>query len=535
MTELPDTRPLPHQPPPMPVMLEEQARGADRARPLARFDERVLSCADVLAESRRIAAGLQRHGVTRGDAVAFVLGNRAEILTGVFAAAWLGALAVPVNVALKGESLAHVFRIMRPRVAVVEQAFLERVLEALGPARATTRIFVIGGAGPTPGVQDFDLLHQAGTIDAGEPIRPGDPWLVLFTSGTTGVAKGVVLPHQQVASAAWDAARDLEMDRASVFYTFSPLFHLNGLVYGPLCALVAGACAVVRYAFPREQTLADLRATKATHWAATPYLLRGLLAAAPQPDDADNDLRVVMTFGLTEDEAERFQRRFGCRLATGYGTTEAGMICRLQTDRPTTSGRVSDRCRMRIVDESGQDVAPGEVGEILVSARLPHDGMLGYYAMPEATAAALDHGWFRTGDLGRLDADGYLHFADRAKDSLKRRGENISTFEVERVLMTCPGVVAAAVVGYRPSPSAEEEVRAFIELDPSVARESFDCAALVRHCDRNLAYFMVPRFVDIVDVLPRTSLGKIQKQALKGAPATPATYDAKAAAVEVVR
>ena len=358
---------------------------------------------------------------------------------------------------------------------------------------------------------------------------------MLFTSGTTGAAKGVVLPHQQLASTAGDAVHDLGMDAGSVFYTFSPLFHLNGLVFGPLSALVAGARTVVRSAFPRESTLADLRSTGATHWVATPYLLRGLLAAPPRPDDADNDLRVVMTFGLTAAEVERVQTRFGCRLATGYGMTEAGMICRAQTDRPTTSGRVSDRYRIRVVDEHGQNVAPGEVGEILVTARLPYDRMLGYYGMPEATAAAFDGDWFRTGDLGRLDADGYLQFADRTKDSLKRRGESISTFEVERALMSFHGVSAAAVVGYRSAPDAEEEVRAFIELEQPVLPEHFDFAALIQHCGRNLAYFMVPRFIDLVHELPRTALGKIQKQALKETPVTPATYDAKATAIEIDR
>ncbi|MCC7410068.1 MAG: AMP-binding protein [Gammaproteobacteria bacterium] len=528
-----DERPLPTQPPPLPVVLAEQARRQGQ-RPLAEFDDRTLSCAALLDESRRIAAGLQRRGVVRGDPVALVLGNRPEILTCLFAVAHLGAVAVPVNVALKGDSLAHVFRVMQPRIAIVEQAFVERVGEALGASAADMQIFVVGGA-PGGHGQGFDALLAGDDELVPATVGPGDPWTVLFTSGTTGVAKGVVLPHQQVASAAWDAAHDLGMDADSVFYTFNPLFHLNGLIFGPLAALLAGSRTVVRYAFAREQTLDDLRATGATHWAPVPYLLRGLLAAPPRADDADNALRVVMTFGLTAAEIDAFQTRFGCRLATGYGCTEAGMMCRIQTARPTSSGRVSDRCQMRIVDEHCRDVDPGEVGEILVRARLPYDRMLGYYGMPEATAAAFAGEWFRTGDLARLDEDGYLHFADRAKDSLKRRGENISTFEVERALMSFPGVSAAAVVGYRPGAGAEQEVRAFIEIEPSIVAQEFDFVALIEHCGKHLAYFMVPRFVELARGLPRTALGKIQKQALKDAPLNASTFDAKAAGVDVQR
>lgn len=529
-----DPRPLPPLPPPLPLVLAERARALGE-RPLAIFDDRSLTFAGLRDASRRLAAGLARAGLRRGDTLLLMIGNRPEILACLFAAAELGVLAVPVNVALKGESLAHVLRTVRPQLAIVEQVWLERLLEVIEPAQAGLPIYVLGDPAAAVGRHGYAELLTAGDNAPAVSIGPGDPWLVLFTSGTTGVAKGVILPHQQLASAAWDAVQDFGMNADSVFYTFNPLFHLNGLVFGPLAALMAGARTVVRQEFPRERTLADVRASGATHWAPVPFVTRGLLAAPPQPDDADNALQIVLTFGFTEAEAEAFQRRFGCRLGTGYGTTETGMICRTQTARPTTSGRLSDRREMRIVDEQGLEVGPGEVGEILVRSRQPFESMLGYFGMPEATAAAFVDGWYRTGDLGRLDEDGYLHFADRAKDSLKRRGENISTFQVEQVLMLYPGVTAAAVVGYRPAAGAEEEVRAFLELDQPVAPEQFDFAAVIAHCGRHLAYFMVPRFIELVPALPRTALGKIEKHPLKKLPLGAAAFDARAAGVHVPR
>lgn len=530
-----EVRPLPPQPPPLPVILAEQAaRYGDRT--LAVFDDRTLSYRGLQEEARSLAAGLAAHGVGRGDPVLLVLGNRSEFLSSFFAVAQLGALVVPVNVALRGQSLAHVLEVTAARTAIIEAGYLGRVREALPEGRRFERLFLLGEADRTlsAGTMKFEELHRSTRSFAPVPLAPGDPWAVLFTSGTTGAAKGVILPHQQIASAAWDAVQDLEMSAESVFYTFNPLFHLNALIYGPMAAIVAGARTVVRASFPRERSLEDVRAAGATHWSVLPFLVRALLAAPERADDADTALERVMSIGLTREETEAFERRFGAPIATGYGCTETGMICRLQTLEPATAGRVSDRYEMRLVDEQGADVPPGATGEIWVRARQPFDQMLGYYRMPEETAAAYCDGWFRTGDLGRLDERGWLYFVDRVKESLKRRGENISTFEVEQVLMSFPGIAAAAVVGHRSGPQAEEEVRAFVELaDP--AGEQLDTAALVRHCARHLAYFMVPRYLDVIPALPRTAVGKIRKQELKDMPLRPETGDVKAAGIEVPR
>lgn len=536
MTARRENRPLPVQPPPVREILAREAL-RDPMRALVDFDDRSLTVGALADESRRIAAGLKSWGVARGEPVAIMIGNRSEYLTAFFATAWIGAIAVPVNVTLKGATLVHVMRVTKPRLAIVDAPLLDRLRDAVAAGGVPMDLFVIAdeGAAHPDGAAPFASLLADGDGFEPEDLGPGDPCCVIFTSGTTGPSKGVLLPHQQIASAAWDAAHDLDMDAASVFYTFNPLFHLNGLIYGPLAALYAGARAVVRGAFPRGRTLDDMRAAGATHWTIPPFLVRGLLAAPPLETDADNPLRYVMTIGVTEAQATAFTRRFGCRLLAGYGTTEAGMICRLQDERPSTAGRVSDRCELRVVGADGRDVPRGEVGELWVRARLPFDRMLGYYNDPQATVAAFSGDWLRTGDLGYIDQMGYVHFVDRLKESLKRRGANISTFEVEKVLMSFPGVANAAVVGYRPMVDAEEEVRAFVELtDPGVA-SNFDYRGLVDHCARNLAYFMVPRFIDVSTNLPRTTLGKIRKQELKALPASPSTFDVKSAGIEVQR
>jgi len=519
----------------MPEILAGQCRRRHDV-PVVIFDDRTLTYGELQAESQRIAAGLQARGIGRGDPVILVIGNRSEFLTIFFAIAQLGAIAVPVNVALKGESLAHVFDVTGARTAIVEAAFLPRIDATPGGLGRFAQLFALDGQEPAraPGVRPFAELLHAGDMPAAGHIAPGDPWTILFTSGTTGPAKGVTLPHQLISSAAWDVVHGVQMDAQSVFYTFNPLFHLNALIYGPMAAILAGARAVVRSVFPRESTLRDLRQAGATHWTATPFLIRALLAAPEAPDDADSALRFVLSFGLTAGEVDTFERRFDCRMVAGYGCTETGMVCPPQPAPANSCGRPGDRVDLRLVGADGLDVPAGSTGEIWVRARQPFDAMLGYYRMPEATAAAFTDGWFRTGDLGWLDPAGWLHFVDRIKESLKRRGENVSTFEVEQVLMGFPGVAAAAVVGFRPDARAEEEVRAFIELAPG-SGAAFDPAALVRHCGRNLAYFMVPRFIDVVDALPRTAVGKIRKQELKGLPLQSGTFDVRAAGIEVPR
>lgn len=512
------------------------SRAQDRPdRLLAAFDDRSLSYRDLHRESLGMAAALQKLGVKKGEPIMLIMGNRCEYLIAFFAMAHIGAVSVPVNVALKGEALAHLFQTTRPRIVVIEAVLVDRFLQAVGSTDGLEHMFVAGSnANLPPKARSFDELMSGSDMPEPVSIAAGDPWSIMFTSGTTGVAKGVILSHQQISSAAWDTVHDLDMDETSVFYTFNPLFHLNGLIFGPMAAILAGGRTVIRKDFPRERTLEDLRQSGATHWVVLPFIMREMLAAPERPDDADNELRIVMSIGLTETMITDFQNRFDCKLASGYGSTEAGMVCRFQTQRPASAGRVSDRCEMRIVGADGLDAAPEETGEIWVRARQPFDCMLGYYNMPEATAAAFSGEWFKTGDLGYLDQDNYLHFSDRLKDSLKRRGENISTFEVEKALLTYPGISGVAVIGYGQAADMDEEVRAFIEVS-SDAREKFDYGNLLRHCSQNLAYFMIPRFIDLVAELPRTSLGKIEKQRLKEIPLTRTTFDVKTSGIMVER
>lgn len=525
---------LPPQPPCMHEALA--ARAAEQPdEVLAVFDERSLTYAQVLEESRRVAGSLRERGLRKGDPVLLVLGNRAELLVLLFALAELGALAVPVNHGLKGDSLRHVFDVTRAGVAVVEEAYLPRVAEASGGLGRFSQIFLAGdpGSGASGTTPYGELLSAPAAAVAGDTER-SDPWAIMFTSGTTGASKGVLMPHQQVMSSAWDVFASMRVGRHSVFYTFNPLFHLNAIVYGPLAAMLGGGRSVIRSRFPREDVLADLRAAGATHWTAPPFVMRGLLAQPPTPTDRATGLRIVTTIGITEDEARAFESRFGCQVYSGYGTTEIGMVCLPQPYRRGGAGVINPRCEVRIVDESGNELPRGSIGELWARPRRAHDRMICYYRMPEETAAAFCDGWYKSGDLGWLDEEGHFCFHDRAKDAIKRRGENISAQEVEQILVRYPGISAACVVAHRPARAAEDEVRAFLVLEPACAG-AIDYPAVIAHCARHLAHFMVPRFLEVVESLPTNALGKVEKGSLRSLGLTAGTFDVKRSGIAIER
>lgn len=527
---------LPPQPTLLFDLLKEQA-GRIGQRTCLDFDERSLSFAQLDEEGDRLGAALQERGVKPGEPVMLMIGNRAEMALAYVGIARIGAVAVPINTALKGEGLAHLFRMTGATVLIAEISFVERIETALGGRGGIEQLIAVGEGRPPPDSLPWSqLLATTASID---PVaaKPGDPWAVMFTSGTTGPAKGAVIPHQMLSSLSWDATQNMGVDAASVFYTFNPLFHMNAVTYGFGTALMSGSRAVVRASFPRADLLDDLERRGATHLLATAFVLMGLLAAPRSDLDTKHSLRAIGSIGMSPEACAAFEARFKVPVMLGYGTSEAGLVaefCRTRGVDDKSSGRPNARYEMRIVDDNGRPLTAGQVGEVVTRARQANDMMLGYYNDPAASERAWLNGWFRTGDRGYLDEEGYFFFVDRAKESIKRRGENVSSYEVEMVLMKYPGIRVVAVVPYKDALSGEEEVRAFLVLQPG-AEEGFDIAALVQYCGSHMAYFMVPRYFDIEAELPRITLEKIDKLGLRGYPLSERTFDIKALGLTVRR
>ena len=490
----------------LPVVLE-RAAALHGERPLLRFGAETWTYAALRDDVARLAGALAGHGVGPGDRLLVVSENRPEVLRLFLACGWLAAVFVPVNPALRGEGLRHALTSARARAIAVEAAAHDVVAEA--------------GVEPT-WVLDEGGLPAGGAAVPPYPAAPGDTSAILYTSGTTGPAKGVLCPHAQWYWWAVNTGRVLELGRDSVLYTNLPLFHTNAL--NTFCqALVAGATYVLGPRFSASAFWRRLAEADATVTYLLGAMVSILLRTPPGEQDRAHRVRAALAPATPPDLHEPFRERFGVRLLDAWGSTETNIVISntLAELRPGTLGRVLEGFEARVANEHDAPVADGTPGELLVRHREPFAFATGYDALPEATAQARRNLWFHTGDRVVRDPDGTFRFVDRLKDVIRRRGENISSFEVEQALLAHEDVAAAAVVPV-PSELGEDEVLACVVPRTGA---SLDPADLVRFCEPRLARFALPRYVEIVGELPLTAGGKVEKHRLRERGVTEAAWD----------
>ncbi|MBB4660644.1 crotonobetaine/carnitine-CoA ligase [Conexibacter arvalis] len=485
-------------------------------------------------EALAVAAGLRALGVAAGDAVVSWLPNGQDALRTWFGVNQLGAVYVPVNTAYRGRMLEHVLRDADARVAIVHADLLPRLHEvALG---ALEHVVVVGGAGEAPAsVESWDgaalRIHPVTDDLLDSPAQPWDPYAIIYTSGTTGPSKGVVCTYLHVW--ATGALTFSELFSAGDRYLVNlPMFHAGGTIGVVGCLWLDGGSVAIVDRFDTSRFWEVIRRDRVTVCTLLGVMANFLLAREQEADDPDNPLRLVFMIPLVED-ALRFGERFACDVYTGFNMTEVS--CPLISARNPTAtgscGRPRDGVEVRLVDDHDVEVAPGEVGELIVRTEMPWTLTLGYWRNPEATARAWRNGWFHTGDAFRVDAEGNWYFVDRMKDALRRRGENISSFEVEAEVLAHPAVQEAAVVGV-PSPHGEDDVLAVVACAPGM---TVDPEELLRFLVPRLPHFMVPRYVRVLGELPKTPTNKVRKHELRDAAITPDTWDREAAGIVVRR
>ncbi len=373
----------------------------------------------------------------------------------------------------------------------------------------------------------------ADKVWSGQRPRYLDLMSVMYTSGTTGPSKGGTVTHAHAFEYARGVAEMLEMNEDDIYYAPLPLFHLAGQFAVVYCSCIAGASAVVPGPFSATRYWRDVR-----HFGATTTFLLGAMAnfvyqQEPRDDDADNPLERVILVPLIP-EVEDFKQRFDCLVSTTWGGTE--MNCPMRSgfdlvDNKSCGRLADDRYEVRIVDEDDKEVPPGVPGEALVRAKEPWIISNGYWNHPDWTVKAWRNQWFHTGDMLMCDEAGNYYFVDRSKDAIRRRGENISSMEVENEINGHEDVLECAVIPVQSS-ATEQEVMAVI-----VAKEgrTIDPEQLIRFLEPRMAYFMVPRYVDTIAALPKTPTGKIQKFDLRDAGVTKTTWDREAAGVKLKR
>ena len=496
-------------------------------RPCLRVSAHSLTYSEVASEASRAAGMLAEAGVRPGDRVAVMSENRWEVLALLLGCAWSGAVLVPINAAARGPGLAHVLDDAEPRVLAVE-AGLEEFVAAASQPPGLERIWLFGGdaQGALRGVPVEAFPATGPAVDPAPP-GPADPLAILYTSGTTGRSKGVICPHAQFTWWGENVAGWLDLEPDDVLYTCLPLYHTNAL-NAFVQALVSGAEYVVGPRFSASRFWDRVVEDEATVTYLLGTMVSILLGREPSPRDRAHRVRVALAPATSAEGWQAFEKRFGVRLVDGHGMTETNATIgpRDGVQRPGWMGRVMPGFEARVVDEQGRDVPDGSAGELLLRSREPLAFATGYWRLPEETAAVWRDGWFHTSDRVVRDADGFLRFLDRSKDAIRRRGENISSWEVEQVLQLHPAVEAAAVVPV-PSELGEDDVLAY--LVPRRGR-GLDPAELVRFCEPSLARFAIPRYVEIVEALPLTENGKVRKVELRARGVGPATWDREAAA-----
>lgn len=505
----------------IPAMLTARAESAP--------DSALLRCGAVRRTARDMqdavaasAGCLVEHGVKRGDRVAFMSGNRVELLDLILACGWIGAVAVPINTAARGTQLHHILSNSQAQLLVLESDFLEHV-EALPGVAAVREVWLLDGSEHSAElpVPLRALPHGAALVEPVK-VRPSDAAAILYTSGTTGVSKGVVCPHAQFYWWGHNVSRQLELTRDDVLYTCLPLFHTNALNAFSQ-ALLSGAEYVLGPRFSASRFWTDAASAGATFTYLLGAMVSILASKPPSAHDRAHRIQAALAPATPAVLLEEFRERFGVVLIDGYGSTETNAVISASRtrQRPGYIGWLQDGFEGRVVDEEGLPVPPGTPGELLVRSSQPFAFASGYFRMPEATVDAWRDLWFHTGDRVVIEEDGWIRFVDRIKDVIRRRGENISSVEVEDVLRQHPSVREVAVYAVD-SELGEDEVMAAVVTAPGAR---IDFAELVEFCRPRLAYFAIPRFFLQCDALPLTENGKVRKTLLREWGAERADWD----------
>ncbi|WP_342642827.1 AMP-binding protein [Rhodoligotrophos ferricapiens] len=491
------------------------------------------SFAETLRRVRQMAAGLARLGVRQGDRVIVMMPNCSASVQALFAINYLGAAFVPINPAYRGAILPHVLANAGAALALVHPDALARVL-AERPA-VLARIVVAGRDAPLPAAENvaidrWDILDgDADAVPALErPIQPWDLQSIIYTSGTTGRSKGVLSSYMHSYSSmspgTWTCTR---ADDRHLLHM--PIFHIGG-AFLSCVALCVGASIAVVEGFKTASFWSTVRELEVTAVFLLGTMATFLLKQPPSANDRDHPLRMVIIVPLGSS-GPAFRERFGVDFYTLFNMTEIStpLISGANPGKANVCGRPRQGVELRLVDEHDCPVPRGAVGQLIIRTRAPWAMNHGYNNDPEATAAAWRNGWFHTGDAFIEDEDGDFRFVDRLKDTIRRRGENISSYEVEVELTAHPAIREAAAVAV-PSEHGEDEVLAVIS---PVAGARIDPAEITEFMRGRVPHFMVPRYLRIIDDLPKTPTAKVEKHVLRAEGLTPDTWDRERAGIQI--
>jgi crotonobetaine/carnitine-CoA ligase len=509
-------------------------RGQADDEPFVKIDGRWSTARELDMRARSIAAGLSALGIDRGDRVAVILPNCAEMIEVFFACAHLGAVLVPLNAWLKGAFLAHQLIDSSAGTLVADRTGLESALPIL-EGSSISHVIAVGDDAPTlplPSTAWSDLDKPGGDVSV---VDRADAMAIIYTSGTTGLPKGCVLSHGYYTS----TSRVLEergwLRSDDRLLTAWPLFHTSGQAIALMSALMIGASVSFETAFSASTFMRTAADDDATVIAGVGFMGAAILAQPPSTDDRAHRCRLAWWVPMTPEQQVAFEERFTITvMSEAFGQTECFPVSMAHADSTRVRGTLGPptaNFELRLLDQDGQEVPDGQTGEICVRPRHPQVMYSGYWGRPEATVEAWRDLWHHTGDLASRDADGSLRFVDRKKDAMRRRGENVSSLELEAAIRRHPAVTDVAVCAV-PAQLGEDDIRAVIVRNPDV---EVTPEALFAFFQEALPYFAIPRFVEFVAALPVNALGRVMKHAIRDAPPAADAWDFEALGLSVPR
>jgi crotonobetaine/carnitine-CoA ligase len=469
----------------------------------------------------RFAHGLrERFQLQTGQTVAIMMRNCDEFLVASYALKKLGVIEVAINTDFRGPGLVHTLNLTQAQVLIVGADLIEHVV-AVADELPHLREIIVRGA---------DDLQAVGGPDQWSVAALGDVYVerdddlpsasrhrlsaVLFTSGTTGPSKGCMLSHRYALLNAQSHAEALGYTEDDCLYNPFPLYHLDASYLCVLPAILVGCRAAISSRFSASRFWDEIREVGATVFDFMGATLTITANQDPRPDDRDNPVRLAWGAPMPEPtKRKEFEDRFDLRLVHNYGLTDGGAPCWgsvTEEEPPGACGKVIPHWDVRIADQDGFALPPGEEGEILIRPLTPGAVMDGYWGMPEQTLETFRDLWLHTGDIGRMDEEGHLYFVSRQKDAIRRRGQNISTWEIEQVIDAHPDVLESVALGV-PSELSEEDVKVVAVLRDG---SRLTAEALIAFCDDKMAKYMIPEYVEFVDEIPKTATGKPQRYLL---------------------
>jgi carnitine-CoA ligase len=497
------------------------------------FEGSQMTARQMDQEADRLAHVLADFGVSRGDRVGAFLENRRELVVSFFATLKLGAIHLPMNTAYRGEYLRHQLADAGAKVVIVQGDLASRVELVTGPvATPELKAAIVLGEPDTlithiPQYDWDELLADVPT----DPLPaidtdPSDIACFIYTSGTTGPSKGCMLPHNYLVTIADQLVTATQRTSDDIVLTPLPLFHLYAISFGVVGTLLQDGSASIGRRFSVSRFWPEVKRTKATIISMLGSLAMLIANSKDHPDQVGHNLRLCMAVPMPAETDHTWRDRFGCRtFSGGYGLSEAAMLSLLPVGeemKPGATGKPNSReFDVRIFDDHGYELPVGEVGEIVCRPKAPNVMFTGYFRRPADTLAISKDYWLHTGDLGRIDEDGFLFFVDRKKDYMRRRGENISSMELEKTFFQHEAIKDVAVHSVLSELSEDDvKVTAVLKDDATLTEEEL-CAWAVER----LPYFALPRYIEFREDLPRTPTGRVMKYTLRDQGKTSSTWD----------